>query len=58
MSERQRVMRLDIAANIYEALEEHALAEDIGVGALIRRILIEWNHEHEADLPTTDATSL
>jgi len=46
MAARSHVMRLDLAASIYEQLEAHAAKEDIGVGTLVRRIVIEWTHEH------------
>lgn len=46
MAARSYVIRLDIATNIYEQLEAHAAKEDIGVGTLVRRIIIEWTHEN------------
>lgn len=53
MPARSHTMRLDIAAGTYDVLEAHAAEEDISVGTLVRRILIEWTYEHPP--PSTES---
>jgi len=50
-----RTIRLSLVTSIYEALEAHAIKDDIGVADIIRRIVIHWSDEHPIDLPPSDS---